>query len=243
MATRSKYINGALTFYDPSKSHIWTRREVRSHFHDDFDTLTSIPGDGSKANGTPWVQDITGSGPPTVTVVADASGGQVACTLTADDEQQDATVHFDDTRYVDLSKNAVIQYKARFTTLPTLLGIAHLGVASDHSATFVGTTYNAGFTVAAGGAVSINMDDNATLTAIDIGVTLVVNTDYVFRIEFFDLTKVRYYINGVNYGGGSATPYAATGANAILQPFFGAGKSGGAGLGVLAVNSVDIWQD
>lgn len=243
MATKSYYRNGVLTFYDPAKNHIWTRREQRSHFHEDFDTLTSIPGDGSKANGTPWVQDITGSGPPTVTVVADAPGGAVASTLVADDEAQDATIHFDDTRYFDVTRGLVFQTRARLTVLPTVLGVMHLGLTDDHDPAFVSTSYNMGFTMAAGGAVSINMDDNATLTAIETGFTMAVNTWYVFRIECFDLTKVRYYINGVNYGGASATPFAATGANAVLQPFLGGGKSGGVGLGTLQVDSVDIWQD
>lgn len=243
MSTRSKYANGKLAFFDPAKNYIWTRYETRSHFHEDFDTLTSIPGDGSKANGTPWVQDITGAGPPTVTLVADAPGGVVAAALTADEEAQDATIHFDDTRYFDVTRGLVFQCRARLTALPTLLGIMHIGLADDHDPAFVSTSYNMGFTLAAGGAVSINMDDNSTLTAISTGLSLTVNEWYVFRIECFDLTKVRYYINGVNYGGSSDTPFAATGANAVLQPFLGGGKASGAGVGTLQVDSVDIWQD
>lgn len=243
MATKSYYRNGALTFYDPAKKHIWTRRDVRSHFHDDFDLLTSIPATASKANGTPWASDITGAAPPVNSIVADAPGGVVQHALTADSQAQDATIHFDDTRYYDLTRGLVYQALARVTVLPTSTATLHLGLTSDHAAGFVNTTYNVGFTVAASGALSINMDDNATLTAISTGLSLTVNEWYVFRIECFDLTKVRYYVSGVNYGASSATPYAATGANAVLQPYQGAYKASGAGVGTLQVDSVDIWQD
>lgn len=243
MATKSYYRNGVLTFYDPAKKHIWTNRMARSWFHEDFDSITTIPGDGSKANGTPWVDDITGAAPPVTSIVADAPGGVVQHALTADSQAQDATIHFDDTRYFDLSRGLVYQALMRCTVLPTSTATAHIGLTSDHSAGFVNTSYNVGFTVAASGALSINMDDNATLTAISTGLNLTVDVWYVLRIECFDLTKVRYYVNGVNYGGSSATPYAATGANLVLQPYQGVYKASGTGVGTLQVDSVDIWQD
>lgn len=244
MATKSYYKNRVLTFYDPAKKNIWTRRETRSHFHEDFDLLTSIPAAASKANGTPWVQDITGAAPPTVGLVADGSGGIVQCALTSDSQAQDATIHFDDTRYFDLTKGLVFQAYARLTALPTLVGIAHVGMAGDHNAGGIeGTTYNAGFTVAASGAVSVNLDDNATKTDVSTGVSLTVNEWYVLRMECFDLTKVRFYIDGQVVAGSDSTPYAATGANAVLQPYLGISKASGAGVGTLQVDSVDIWQD
>ena len=243
MSTRSKYRNGKLAFFDPAQKHLWTRYESRSHWHEDFDTLTTIPGDGSKANGTPWVQDITGAAPPVVSLVADGAGGQLSCALTSDSQAQDATAHFDDTRYYDVSNNVVFQAYAQLSVLPTLVAEGYVGLMSDHAAGSLNTTYRAGFLLDVAGAVTITIDDNATVTSISTGLTLDVSTWYSFRIETFDVTKLRFYINGVNYGGGSATPYAATGANAVLQPALGMYKSTGAGVGTLLVDSVDIWQD
>ncbi len=149
MSTNSRYINGALTFFDPAKKYLWTRRETRYQLHDDFDLYTSIPAAASRANGNPWVQDITGAAPPTVALGADAQGGTLVCSLTSASQAQDATAHWDDNRHVDLDAGAVFQAYAKVSTLPTLLGIAHIGLMSDNGSSFLGTTYNVGFTIAA----------------------------------------------------------------------------------------------
>lgn len=244
MSTRSRYVGGAVTFYDPGKSYLYTRRESRYAFHDDFDTGTTFPATGSRANGNPWVKKITGAAPPTFDYVADGSGGLVQATLTATSEAQDATGYWDDSRNMDLDRAVIFQAYARLTVLPTGLAIGHLGLASDYAAGFIGTTYNAGFTLGLAGAVSANMDDNVTPLAVSTGVTMVVNTWYSFRVEALSKSAIRYYINGVavattttfNYGG-------SAGANSVLQPFIGIGKASGTGVGTLQVDSVDVWQN
>jgi hypothetical protein len=246
MATKSRYVGGILTYYDPAKKNIITGRESRYRWHDDFDTYTSIPAAASKENGVPWVQDITGAAPPTVALTADAEGGVVTCSLTSADQAQDATIHFDDYRHVSLDKAPIVQFYARMTTLPTLLGIASIGLASDHNAGGqVGTTYNAGFQISASGAVGLRIDDNVTpVTAASVA-TLTVNQWYAFRIEALSISALRFYIDGALVGGSTTFSMAAvTGtANAVLQPFIGMSKASGAGVGVLAVDSVDIWQN
>jgi hypothetical protein len=243
MSTKAQYLAGALTHYDPAKNYVWTRRETRYQHRDEFDAYTSIPGDGSRANGTPWVQDITGSGPPTVALGTDLQSQAVTCALEATDEQQDATIHYDDNRHLDVSKNLVVQFVAQLSVLPTLLGTAHLGIAGDHAAAYASTTYNILFTFAAAGVCSIRIDDNDAVKTAATGVTLTVATDYVFRIECFDATKIRFYINGAYVCGTTDTPYVATGANAILQPFCGVNKASGAGVGSLLIRSFNAWQD
>ncbi|MGD9644424.1 MAG: hypothetical protein AB7U73_01855 [Pirellulales bacterium] len=246
MSTKAKYANGILTHYDPAKKYLWTNRESRYKFHEDFDQLTTIPDDGSRANGCPWVQDITGAAPPTVTLSADHAGGAAVCTLTVDSQAQDATIHFDDNRHVSLDRGAVFQAYLRFTTLPTLLGIGSIGLASDHNAGgMAGTTYCAGFQVSASGAVGLLVDDNVSPITAAAVATLTVNVWYVFRIESFSISGLRFYIDGAVVGGSTAFNLSAlTGtANAVLQPFIGMSKASGAGLGVMAVDSVDVWQD
>ena len=244
MSTACKYINGIQTFFDPAKKGLWTRRESRYQYHDDFDLYTSIPAAASRANGNPWVKDITGAAPPTVAFGADAQGGTLVCSLTATSEAQDASAHWDDNRHVDLDAGAVFQAYAKLTTLPTGNGIAHLGLMSDNGTNFLGTTYNVGFTIAASGALSCNIDDNATPAAISTGVTLTVDTYYAFRIESFAKSAIRFYLDGARVAGSTTFAYAATaGANSTLQPVVGVSKASGTGLGVLTVGSIDIWQD
>jgi hypothetical protein len=244
MTTKSRYVGGVLTHFDPAKKYSYTRRDSRYHFHSDFDELATIPASGSRANGSPWVQQITGAAPPTVTLVADAIGGAAAFTLTSDSQAQDATIHFDDNRHVSLDQGAVFQAYARLTTLPTLLGIAHLGLVDDKDPSFLATSYNVGFTIAAGGVVSCNMDDNVTPLAVASGVTMAVNTWYSFRIEAISISNIKFFIDGAVVAGSTAFSMAAvTGtANAVLQPFAGIGKASGAGVGVMQLDTVDIWQ-
>jgi len=246
MSTRARHLGGILTFFDPAKKYLITRRESRYQFHDDFDLHTSIPGDGARENGVPWVQDIAGAAPPTVVLTADAAGGVVTHSLTATSEAQDATIHFDDNRHVSLDRACIFQCYARFTTLPTLLGIGSIALASDHNAGGqVGTTYNVGFQVSAAGAVGLRIDDNVAPVTDAAVQTLVVNQWYAFRIECLSISNIKFFIDGAVVGGSTTFSMAAvTGtANAVLQPFIGMSKASGAGLGVLAVDSVDVWQD
>lgn len=242
MATKSMYKGGIATYYDPAKKNLFTRRESRYWFHDDFDTTTSFPAAASRANGSAWVKKITGAAPPTVAPVADGSGGIAACTLTSASEAQDATLYWDDQRQIDLDKAVIFQAYARLTVLPTLLAIGHLGLADDYAAGFVGTTYNAGFTIAAGGVVSTNIDDNVTPVATASGITMAVNTWYAFRIEALTKTDIRWFIDG-RLVGVKGVYAGSAGANSVLQPFCGIGKASGAGVGTLQIDSVDVWQD
>lgn len=244
MSTRSMYQNGALTWYDPAKKYLVTNRETRNRYNDNFSQYTTIPTAGSRANGNPWVADITGAAPPTVSLVADAIGGVAQCALTSASQAQDASAHWDDNRHICLDNGPVVQFYAKLTVLPTLLGIAHLGLISDNGTDFAGTTYNAGFTIAAAGVVSAAIDDNATPTSATTGVTMVVDTWYAFRIEAFVKSAIRFFINGALVAGSTSFNYAATaGANSTLQPIFGIGKASGAGVGTLQVANFSYWQD
>lgn len=244
MSTRSEYKGGILTFFDPAKKNLITRRDSRYAWHDDFDTYTSIPATASRANGNPWVKDITGAAPPTVGFVADGSGGIIECALTSASQAQDASVHFDDNRHIDLDRSPIVQFYARLTALPTGLGFAGLGMIGDHAATFAGTTYNVGFLVGASGAIQCAIDDNATPTSATASPTIAVDTWYAFRIEALSKSEIRFFVNGDLVAGTTTFNYAATaGANSTLQPYFGMHKASGTGVGTLVVDSVDIWMD
>lgn len=244
MATKSMYQNGSLTFFDPAKKYLVTARHTRNQFVDNFSQYTTIPAAASRANGNPWVKDITGAAPPTVGFVADAIGGVVECALTSASQAQDASAHWDDNRHICLDNGPVVQFYAKLTVLPTLLAIGHLGLIGDNGTDFAGTTYNAGFTIAAGGAVSAAIDDNATPTTASTGVTLTVDTWYAFRIEAFLKSAIRFFINGALVAGSTTYNYAASaGANSTLQPIFGIGKASGAGVGTLQVANFAYWQD
>lgn len=242
MSSKSYFKNGILTTYDPAKKNIWTNRLSRYRFNDDFERYTTIPDDGSRANGSPWVQDITGAAPPVVSLVADGSAGIVSCALTADSQAQDATIHWDDNRHIDLDKGVVFQALWRATVLPTSTVTASVGLGGDHAATgFAGLTYALGFSLAASGALSAYMDDNVGVVTASAA-TVTVNTWYVLRVEVFQKTAIRFYVDGVQVASGFSYG-ASAGANSTLQPFIGVCKASGTGVGTIQVDSVDIWQD
>lgn len=244
MSTKSKWLGGVLTYFDPAKKYRYTSRESAGSFRDDFLTYTTNPGDGSRANGNPWTEDITGSAPPVISYVADGSGGILSCALTSGSEAQDATLHWDDNRHFDLDRGLIFQAYARATVLPTSNGTLHIALAGDHAAGLTNTTYNVGFTVLASGALSFNIDDNATQATVSTGLTLTVNQWYCFRIESLAKSNIRAYVDGVRVCGSTTFNYAGSaGANSTLQPFLGAYKASGTGVGTLQVDSVDLWWD
>lgn len=244
MPTKSKNYGGVLTYFDTAKKYIYTRRESRYQFHDDFDTYTTIPAAGSRANGTPWVQHIVGAAPPTLTLAADHAGGAITSTLTSASQAQTAVVSYDDNRHISLDRACVFQAYLRFTTLPTLLGIGNIGLSSDYNAGgLAGTTYCAGFQVGAAGATTLLLDDNVTPQTSSTIATLAVDTWYCMRIESLAIGAVRFFLDGALVGT-SYSMSAVTGtANAVLQPYIGMSKASGAGLGVFTVDSVDVWQE
>lgn len=244
MTTNARNINGKLTFFDRATG-LWTQRHSTYRYTDNFDTYTSIP--TTAANGNPWESHIVGAAPPTVAFASVNGVGKVlACTHTADDQEQLAQAHWNDQLVISLDRSPVVQYWARCAVLPTLLVDAHLGVGSAANADGLGVaTYNAAFVIDAAGAVSAVVDDNATPITASTGITMTLNQWYVFRMEFFDLTNVRFAINGNYVATSTAFDISAvtTGANRLTQPTISTYKASGAGVGTIQVRRFDAWQD
>jgi hypothetical protein len=80
-----------------------------------------------------------------------------------------------------------------------------------------------------------NNDDTAT------GVTLTATTFAIFRIDCSTTTDIKFYINGARVASGT-TFDMSTVPTLALQPYFHIAKASGAGLGVLDVDYVRVWQ-
>ena len=244
MTTRARNIGGRLTYWESSTGK-WTGRHSSYHVHDNFDRYASL--ETTAANGSPWESQIVGAAPPTGGYVAVAGVGRVlALALTSADQEQLTAAHWADTLALSLERNLVVQYEARMTALPTLAADGYIGVASAANADgLAATTYNAAFVVDVAGAVSARIDDNATPVTATTGVTMVVNQWYVFRIESFDVTKLRFSIDGAYVAKSTAFDISAatTGANRMVQPTANLYKASGAGVGTMQIRSFDAWQD
>jgi hypothetical protein len=81
-----------------------------------------------------------------------------------------------------------------------------------------------------------NNDDTAT------GLTTVVDTYGIYRIDFTDLTSVKFYVDGVRVS--AATTFDMSNLSAaekIMQPYFSLDKASGTGVGTLQIDYVRLW--
>lgn len=242
MATKSKFKNGILTVYD-GQTHERVAPLAPLVFYDDFlGGDLAIPAAGSAESGCRWVKKIVGAAPPTVAKVANAANGVVACTLDATSEKQDAALYFGDQRNFVLTQGCIFEARVKLAVLPT--GNAELvwGLLGDWIDGADNATYSAFFTADGSGEVFCEVDDNATDSSATSGVTLTTADWAICRLDFTDPTSLKFYINGTQVASSTTFPYASTGANATLQPFFQAYKASGTGVGTLYVDYARIWQ-
>ncbi len=220
---------------------LWTSFPL--FYYDDFlGAWLTIPVGGSAESGCDWaVKDV---GNATEIKLADASGGAVRLLLTSASEAQDAVLYHEDNRNFDVTHGLIFETKLTIDTLPTLLAEIQWGLGDDYvTGGFDALTYCVGFDIDGGGLVYARKDDNDTPQTVTTGVTLTATQAYIFRIDCTDVTDIKYFIDGVQYASTTAFPYVATGANAILQPYFSAYKASGEGLGSVTIDYVKIWQN
>jgi len=243
MSTKARWVNAILTFFD-SVTHEQLGPQAPLVYYDDFvgPGCVTIPAAGAAESGFAWVDKIVGAAPPTVNGGADAANGTIECTLTVADQEQEALCYQDDQRNFSLEQGCIFECRARLSVLPTLLAEAVFGLFGDYVKGPDNPTYRVFFTADGSGEIFCELDDNAAPLSVTSGITVLATAWHIYRIDFTSVTDIRFYIDGVHVATGTTFPYAATGANAILQPYFGLYKSAGAGLGTLLVDYVRIWQ-
>lgn len=244
MGVKANYkdrFGGSLGFYDESTFETFDVKKAVAFYDDFVGADVVIPASGSVESGCKWSKKIVGAAPPTVAKTADGVNGLVDCSLTSASQKQDAALHMNDELMFSIAQGAILECRLALSTLPTLLGVASFGLWGAWADG--GSAYRVGFEVPAGGAVTCESDDNATDTAAVAGVTMVAGTYYVFRIDCTVQTDIKFYINGARVAGGTTFANAASAANSKCQPHIGLYKASGAGLGVISLDYVKVWQD
>ena len=250
MTTRAKYINGIQTFYD-DKNFETMMPMAALQFADDFigaGHTAGLPAAGSPVAGYPWVKKIVGAAPPTVALISNASGGQCQNALTATSEKQDAALYWNDNLSIDVTKGAVFECRAALTVPPSaaslqmVLGLAAAWIdGPDNNVKYLefGATANANLLVR-----SQDGTTQSSIAASNAGVAVALDTAFhVFRIDCSDVTDIGYYFDGARVNASKSIVYAATGANAILQPYLAVYKPSGTGVATLVADKVDIWAN
>ena len=214
-------------------------------FEDDFlGAYTVIPAATAEESGCDWSKllNIT-LGTPTVAIVGDAANGVCQVDLEATNEVMGIVLYMSDDRRFIITQGMVFETRIKVSVLPTGIAEAVWGLAGDNVAIMDNIVYSVWFSADGSGEIFCEKDDNGTDQGVTSGVT-VTNTQWkVYRIDFRDVTDIKFFINGVRVASGTTFPYVATGANATLQPFFGLykGGAGSADTGALQIDYIRIW--
>lgn len=208
-------------------------------FYDDFlGADTVIP--STAESGCKWLKKIVGAAPPTVGKKADQAGGAVELALTSDSQKQDAVLYFGDQREFLLTDSLIFEARIKLSILPTLVAEAVWGLCGDWADGPDAITYSTFFAADGSGLVTCEMDDAATDSSTSSATTLTTADWAVCRIDATTITDIKFYIDGSRVASGTTYSYAATGANATLQPYFAMYKASGAGVGTMLVDSVRV---
>jgi hypothetical protein len=238
----SPYDTGRQRFFDrDTKETLFWQYPVQ--FYDDFITASLvIPAAGSAESGCHWTSKITGAAPPTLAGVADGVNGLIAATLTSASQAQEAALYMNDELLFSIAQGAIYEARVMILTAPTLNSVLSFGLHGAYAAG--GSNYRVGFEVTSADLeVVCESDDAITDIPGDSGVTLVVGTYNIFRIDCTNQADIKFFIDDVPVATGTTFANAASAANSDCQPYFGLYKASGAGLGVAKIDYVRVWQE
>ncbi len=241
--TVGKYVGGNAGMYDAYTGET-TFSAAALFFEDDFvggGHTAGVPAAGSPVAGYSWVKKIVGAGPPTVAAVSNAIGGQMACTLLANSEKEDAALYMNDNLAFDVTKGLVWEARAALTVLPSAAGAQMvMGISSAWTDGPDNASYYLEFGAKANGNITMRSQDGVTQNEIATGVTLVAGVFHVFKIDATDPTNVGFYIDGIQYNTQGQISFAATGTNAVLQGYASMYKASGTAVGTLTLDNMQI---
>ena len=238
-STKAKWRAGQLAFYDGA-THETVEPMSPIIMMDDFF--------GTALNGDIWTLINAGGG----------STAQAASVLTCDGVVAGATdengIYGSDDKAWNADKGFIFEARLAVTQAPTVGTEIMIGVQNDNYATGANRVLIAdeiaifaafGFytTVGAGLVAQIRTDDGANDSGIiTSGVTSVLGTYQIFRMDFTDVSNVLFYIDGVGVATGT-TFDMSTGAAVMFQPIVIGQKVGvDAGLVTFALDYVKMWQ-
>jgi hypothetical protein len=207
-----------------------------------------IPAAGTPVAGYAWVKKIVGAAPPTVALVSNAGGGQIAAALTSASQAQEASLYFNDSLCVDTTKIGQAEWRAALSTAPSAAGVqAGLGLGSAWVGgqlnlaeyMFFGWTANAKLLIEA-----LDGTNTFSLSAAQIGGSAITSdtAQHIFRIDWSNSADIAFFYDGNRVNTVGSVTWGATGASAILQPWHTVYKPSGVGVATLTIDKVDIFN-
>ena len=235
MSTKSAFVNGILTYFD-SVTHERVNPLAPCVFYEDFLGKDTIPPDRFT------YIDVSTAGNTTPLIAADVANGVLRLPLDVTSEAQESGMTWNDQRPLVLNQGLIIEMGVSLQTLPTLLGIGVWGLAGNKNAVADTVAESIWFRVDGSGAVTVESDDTVNEKAvITTGVTFTAGQKKLFRIDCTSIANVKFFIDGVGVAT-STTFNMSTVPTLALQPYVHLAKASGAGLGVLDVDFIRVWQ-
>jgi hypothetical protein len=241
MSVKADYKNrygGSLGYYDPTTFEtLDVLKPIR--FVEDFIGAAVDPFDGTVR----W--NVVDVGNATEAIVADSANGVFKLHLAATSEAEDAVLYMYDNKNFDVGSGLIFEVRIDMGVAPGTGVCAVFGMAGDHNLAKDSVTEHAWFRLDASMAIKVETDDTTNDNDdVTTGVTAVAGTYNVFRIDFTDLTDVKFYIDGARVASGTTFDMSnLTAGEQQMQPYFSLDKASGTGLGDMNIDYVKCFQD
>jgi len=235
---KCKWENGLQRFYDSATDET-VRVMSPVWFKDDFlgeEELVSEAG----SQGIWNTRDV---GDATEAIRVAIASGVFRLHLHATSEAEDAVLDWADNTSLCVLNDVQFECKIDMATLPTTGVVAVFGMCGDHNLDKDTTAESAWFRMDASGVLKVESDDGTTNTDdTATGTTLVAGTANIFRIDFSDLSDVKFFIDGVRTAASTTHDMSAlTTTTGLMQPYFSLDKASGTGVGDMDIDYVAIW--
>lgn len=242
LGARRDSLGNMTAFFDTNTSETIARM-MPILLDDDFlgaGHTAGVPSAGAPVGGYPWVKKIVGAGPPTVSIAANGPGGIMVLALTSTSEKEDAALYAADQLTFDVTKGCVFEARIAFAALPgaaveMVFGLQSAWIDGPDNAAFY-----AQFQSLASGLVSMRTKDGVNTLSASSGVTMVAGAYHIFKIDTLDVTNIIFSIDGTVVSTTGQFSFAATGANAVLQPYLSVYKASGASVGTMNIDMVQV---
>jgi hypothetical protein len=209
-------------------------------FVEDF---LGVAGGGPFDGTTKWnVVDVGGA---TEAIVADSSNGQFLLHLAADNEAEDAVLYHSDNKTFDVGNGLIFETRVNMAVAPGTGVCAVFGMCGDHNLDKDSVTEAAWFRFDASLVCKVESDDTTNNNDdVATGHTAVAGTYDIYRIDFTDLTDVKFFINGARVATDTTFDMSnLSAAEQQMQPYFSLDKANGAGLGDINIDYVKIFSN
>ena len=229
---------GRQVFYDGSTFEtLLTTYPVQ--FVEDFCGAAVEPFDGTITWNVVDVNDATAA------IVADSSNGQFLLHLAATEEAEDAVLYQNDNKTFDVGNGLIFEARINMAVSPGSGVCAVFGMCGDHDLDKDTITEGAWFRFDASLVCKVESDDTTNNNDdVATGHTAVAGTYDIYRIDFTDLSDVKFFINGARVATGTTFDMSnLLAAEEQMQPYFSIDKASGAGLGDMNIDYVKIFSN